>query len=660
MTIQISTKSIYAAKKIKAGLGAVIESEGKCLAITRLSTQRTDLQPLYTETTSLKIVRGITGRIAIRSNPNFEFVDPAKRAKRIKELVSLGNANDLESAAMLLFSCGDSFETIQKIIEEQKLEHQLVLLCEAGNPNSVADYFYQLAINDKKEGINKIIEISRGKTAAKYVYGFTSYRRLAVVLFKLSMKNNGSGRKVVDNIFCAARELLEPGILESALNELNRQMPHIFKNYAEFSIPQIRTPLFFGSPQTGFKETSTFKTEGSSLLKERMEARRDLTIEEEIIAPEISKTRRPVYSSCKALVLRNDPVSNLSKYWDFGYADARETLIASVQDLTRKGDYKSACFLLFGIPRRIDEISSVLRIEYLTSEEIRGILEVLDNEGLRSFLVEVAKYGREKEIGESVERLTNYIDPFFYGILLTLSKMPIQTLTDVLDMMINHKEEEQKEAAYYLLREGLNPFKTYHLKYTEALETMCARDGYLQPIDFILHGKLLVTDEAVAIPNTRGKIKFYDNLMRENNPSIVRLKAMVCLAQLGKGDIAKKYLSDKFTKILLLECILELAAEHSRFLTLYNLDILLGLVDYDCEAVAYYDDKIQILGINNEKISREDFISRLRDAFLDTLIPDSAIIDFIDYLDKATAAINQIKRKEQEKEWCPEFITFRR
>src|SRR3989339_448039 len=482
-----------------------------------------------------------------------EFLSPKVRVERVKTLVAQG---DMASASLLLFGSGTSPQFADAIINNEHLQPVVAKLCEAGDPSAVSDYLYWTA---RKKGAKEVLDIIRGQvfvgtTHAGHVGGFQDQRKAAIILFKLSLREKGSN--LLNALFRVAKDDVENKKMIGILGELHSARPDIFENPNEFQK----------------NKKSVFKPKANAEIQTLRMARPRIEIIAETTAPDIISQREG--SKETAIVLYN---GGSQREWDFefGVMNPAETLIASAQNLSARGDYESACDLIFGVSRTMTEVAAVLRLSHLTSFQIARILEQLGTQNLRRFLAEAVRYGRKDDL---------FFDLFFDGILFGLSRIETEDLADLLEQMIHHQLEDQssvypqREAAYCLLHEGIDPCKErLYAKYVGVLEAVCARrpEEYAKPVDFMLNRKLLASDASPTA--TRAQVRFYQQIMLdESRPPALRLEAMIRLSQIGRRDLVNKFLVRKGQMEIFLGMIDTLAdVEHPFLRSRYNAEALM-------------------------------------------------------------------------------------
>ncbi|MFA5839026.1 MAG: HEAT repeat domain-containing protein [Candidatus Margulisiibacteriota bacterium] len=537
------------------------------------------------------LLRHITTLFLPKGKVPRQFINPAFRVRRIKTLIREG---EFRVASTLLFGSGISPELTEAMIVRNNLQPHLADLCEAGQIDQVADFFCWLV---NQRGAKAVCNIIYGQAEIAStqvpVTGFVDPSVTARILFKMSVKD----AKAADSVFKESAQSADadPGIIGEGLRELHRLQPRIFRNTDEYYL----------------HPTSVFQKNSRPALQAINARKKKLEIPSESIAPELKDIGTKPSAPFKPGIIP----AHANTDWDFEYGmmAPREMLIASVQELAGKGDYASACALIFAVDqgREWDEITNVLSLTFLSSEQICGILCQMDRIAtdrpiLRRFLVIAAN------AGYASRRQGNLVDMSFDGLVLALPKMEAGSLVDLFDTMIQAENRSQRKAAYFIIHEGVDPFKEEcRNKYYALIDALYARrpDEY-QPYDLLLHGCFCVEDKAPK--KLRAQITFFEDLMKNSvKPSAVCLQAMLRLVHLGAERKARAYIKSELTKERYMAMVEEIASAKHPLVTFHNLDGLMSLVDYDC----------------TESIAEN----------LKTLFPaplDSRISRFLDYLHK--------------------------
>ncbi|OGC06383.1 hypothetical protein A2526_05840 [candidate division WOR-1 bacterium RIFOXYD2_FULL_36_8] len=540
--------------------------------------------------TTLSKVRIKARRMIMPSR--FHFVPPHTLEKRIKALILDG---EYSSAALLIFGAFSNFRKSEELIDSLHIKFLKGYLCETSEPNCVAKYLCWVA---KQRGAKEALEIIRGTSLAtdsKEVLcgGFSDPKKAGVILFKIALMQPKLANKLCED----AMQEINPGIIKNALDFLHNSRPSLFKSSVEYQ----------EDPR------SIFKNRGRLLGPTIPVKKRGLSISADTIDTIFSNPANHVASVSNPekheprFPNRGEIELYRERGWETEYAilEKADVTKALVQDLTVKGDYESACGLLFEEERSIEEIAEILNIQALLPAQIMGILGCLPKESLQKLLAVAIEYGKGKLLHGELR------DPFLLGLLFALAKLDTTSLSSLLNEMIQHEDPQslgvypQREAAYIILQEGMDPLKESHTRYLSALEQLCSmREEYATPIDFILYQQLLPDDKKPATPYAQAD--FYLRLIQaEDQPQVIRLQATVRLVQLGKikGDI-EKILPRKEFVLLLREVI---SAKHP-LISYHNLEALMSSIDYDCgEELA-----IQLKAIQNTDIQLKRFAEYLR------------------------------------------------
>ncbi|MFH1825898.1 MAG: hypothetical protein ABH823_01225 [bacterium] len=541
------------------------------------------------------------------------FVPRQDKETRIRQLVIDG---ELDAASSLLFGNTPSYEEVEATVLRQGLRYSLGDLLEAGNAQHVVDFVAQAG---RARGAAAVLRIIRGRQVddGPLMGGFSDPRKAAVVLFKLSFRN----RALVDQVFQMAREHPDRGVLTEALNYLNENYPRIFRSWPEFRDQETKTV---------FKEKNgqLAELEGPTATLEPVFDRSFAPV---LLKVEGKEVAAPTTAIRQGFAGRGwDALGQNSWALEYGLVDKKANDIGTLQRYATLEDFHTACHFLFAEERAVGEIAALLNTSYLRPAQIFGILQALGRENLKLLLCEVAAYGQE------ARKARYYYDGFFDGVLIALAEQKTESLADLFEEMIHSEETaggRQRQAAYYLLSDGVNPImETICSRYNDVLWTLCGRrEEYASPHDFLFEGRLLPEDSQPA--KRKPQVKFYHKLLLADSSSDTeRLQSIVRLVQLGQAAVVKRYLErTPERRESYIGWIVATAEVAHPFLNANNLDILFSLIDYECSVGALYTVVVSFQETTSQSLQ--------------------AYLSFLEYLYHSRALIGSDNRGEQVEGW---------